>query len=151
MERQKTARLRFSARLQRQATAKLDLTITYTNYGVKDPASDSLMNGTVYLSGTSSSSTIIMNTTVKNNLLNTVAKTENFTLASAKLLKYVELSISGRLYHPQFGYVDLSTPMSIHTAAGDKHPSSGVMVITGANNTKAKVTYIECAVQGRGG
>lgn len=125
-----------------QATATMDLTITFTNYGIKDATSDSLINGTVLVRGTPTASTLTMNAAVKDNLSNVESKLENLVLTQATTAAATELGLEGRFLHPAFGYVDLSSPTVLRTNAGDKHPSSGVLLMSGAQNSKARVTYL---------
>ena len=55
--------------------------------------------------------------------------------------------ISGRFYHPDHGYVDIYSTDSIVTAMCDTvmRPTSGKVIVTGANGTDASVTYQGCA------
>jgi hypothetical protein len=53
---------------------------------------------------------------------------------------YVDLSISGRFYDPDRGYVEIVTDVPLHILAGASDPSSGVLVFLGAGNTSARLT-----------
>jgi hypothetical protein len=53
---------------------------------------------------------------------------------------YEEISITGRFYHPEHGYVEISTPTPLHINVGDEFPSSGVLELSGANNAKVRLT-----------
>jgi hypothetical protein len=129
-------------------TAALNVTMTFTNYAVKDATSDTIMNGTATLTGTLvngnvNNSTMIMNIDTRDNIENMVLKMENVNIAMTDTAGYSQFTInSGKVYHPDYGYFELSTPTAIRTNAGDANPSSGVLVITGVNNTKGKLTYL---------
>ena len=55
--------------------------------------------------------------------------------------------LSGKFYHPDYGYVSLATleedPFEMYE--GDEFPDSGTLVVTGANNSKAKIKALDHA------
>ncbi len=61
--------------------------------------------------------------------------------------------LSGKFYHPDHGYVTLSTleadPFVMYE--GDEFPISGTLIVTGANNAKARIVAedaVSCSVDG---
>jgi len=56
---------------------------------------------------------------------------------------FVEIEMAGRFYHPDYGYVTLSTAVPFILHDGDEWPISGTIVVTGANNSKAKIIAID--------
>ena len=56
---------------------------------------------------------------------------------------YIQIEMVGRFYHPDYGYVSLSTtdPFVLHE--GDEWPTSGTLIVEGANSAKAKITVID--------
>ena len=56
---------------------------------------------------------------------------------------YVEIEMAGRFYHPDYGYVTLSTaaPFVLHDE--DEWPTSGTLIVTGGSNSKAKISAID--------
>ncbi|HET8759904.1 MAG TPA: hypothetical protein VFN94_02475 [Nitrospiria bacterium] len=53
-----------------------------------------------------------------------------------------DVTVTGRVYHPLHGYVDVSTPQPLVTLTGDDYPSSGALVVTGAGNSSARLTAL---------
>lgn len=53
------------------------------------------------------------------------------------------VQMDGMFYHPDHGYVILSTPDPIVLLGDDDWPTSGTLVVTGANSAKAKITAID--------
>src|SRR3990172_2050504 len=53
---------------------------------------------------------------------------------------YVEFTVSGKFYHPNHGFVVISTPTPFRINSGQNWPSQGVMILTGKNSTKARLT-----------
>ena len=60
--------------------------------------------------------------------------------------KNFEISAAnGRFYDPEFGYVELSIEELIQINSTDRWPSSGAMILTGAQGTKARLTFLNAA------
>jgi hypothetical protein len=55
--------------------------------------------------------------------------------------------ISGRFYHPDHGYVDMhsSSPIVSETCGDVLRPTSGKVIVEGANGTDGSVEYLGCA------
>lgn len=76
-----------------------------------------------------------------------IYKIENFQLrASVNPGAWVDVSMTGRFYGPDDGYVDLTTPtlfrFDIAGGVVAATPSQGELVVTGGNNTKASLVAI---------
>lgn len=56
---------------------------------------------------------------------------------------FVEIEMVGRFYHPDYGYVTLSTTVPFVLHDGDEWPTSGSLIASGANNSKARITAID--------
>jgi hypothetical protein len=68
---------------------------------------------------------------------------KNYSLNIYEYAGYIEVEIFGTFYHPDYGYVTVSTEESFVIYDGDEWPSSGILLMVGANNTKAKLTAID--------
>jgi len=57
---------------------------------------------------------------------------------------YVEVEISsGKYYDPDYGYVDVLTLAPFRINDGDEYPSSGILLVTGNNNTEARLEALD--------
>ena len=75
---------------------------------------------------------------------------QNYSITIDEFAGYVEVEIVGTFYHPDFGYVTLATPEPLVLHDGDEWPESGTLTVTGANDSKAKLTAIDhltCTVE----
>jgi hypothetical protein len=135
--------------LEEPITANLLLTLN--QFTLKnDPKSDVTVNGTV---------TGVMNETAgisatievlkRNNNLGKVFRINNYvvTILSLQMGDTIEGSagLTGRFYHPDYGYVDLSAPAPIQVSIDENFNvaiTSGTIVCTGNANTKAKLTIL---------
>jgi hypothetical protein len=74
----------------------------------------------------------------------------DYSISIGENTGYVEVEMAGMFYHPDYGYVTLSTtdPFVLHD--GDEWPASGALLVTGANSSKARLTAIDnvyCTVE----
>jgi hypothetical protein len=75
---------------------------------------------------------------------------KNYSITIDEYSGFIQIEMAGRFYHPDYGYVTLSTtePFVLHD--GDEWPASGTLIVKGANSAKAKITAIDntkCAVE----
>jgi hypothetical protein len=75
---------------------------------------------------------------------------KNYSITIDEHIGFIQIEMAGRFYHPDYGYVTLSTaePFVLHD--GDDWPTSGTLIVKGANSAKAKITAINntnCAVE----
>ena len=68
---------------------------------------------------------------MKDNVSGKVYKLENFIMTSDEKSGYVDITMSGRFYDPDYGYVELSTPVAFRFYDGDEWPSQGELFIDG--------------------
>ncbi len=76
----------------------------------------------------------------------TVCKLENFVMTYDELVNPPSVSISGRAYHPDHGYVIFSTPTALRIYSTSEYPHAGSVLLTGKNGssggaTGARVTF----------
>jgi hypothetical protein len=50
------------------------------------------------------------------------------------------LNMRGKFYHPDYGYVYLTTQTPLSISNTDLWPSAGTLIATGANSSKVKLT-----------
>jgi hypothetical protein len=60
---------------------------------------------------------------------------------------YVDFGVSGKYYHPDHGYVVISTSTNFRVYFGSKWPSQGVLILDGktgiaGGSTKARLTVV---------
>lgn len=99
------------------------------------------VDGTITASQSGATTTVVSNLLMQN-ASGGVFKTEDLTIVSTAFSTYDEVSYSGRFYHPDYGYVTLSTPSGEAFVVYhiDDYPSSGQLVATGANGGTATLT-----------
>jgi len=91
---------------------------------------------------TAETSVITMNMKVKAAGSDDVFWMDNYVLTIAVVSGGVDLTMSGRFYHPSHGYVDISTSTPFHYAGTNLYPYPGVMVAAGSNGSTATLTSL---------
>jgi hypothetical protein len=110
---------------------------------------DNLSDGTMTMDGKMSmdfsDSPLICTLTayLKDETTEKVYWAKNYSLNIYEYPGYLEVEIFGKFYHPDHGYVDVSTEEAFVIYDGDDWPSSGILLMIGANNTKVKLTAID--------
>jgi hypothetical protein len=84
--------------------------------------------------------TITINLLVQEN--NKVHEYENTVLTETVGGAFSLTTITGRYFHPDYGYLDITTPTPFKTYEADQNPSEGILLLVGASNTKTRLTAI---------
>ena len=66
-----------------------------------------------------------------------------YTLTVTEFNYSTEVELTGRFYHPDYGYVNLTTRDLFVIYDGDDFPSDGALVLSGADGTKAELIAID--------
>lgn len=127
--------------------------------GMADPGSgdiititfwfDSLSDGTLTMDGEISmdfsASPIIctLEALLKDETTGKVYWAKDYSLNIYEHPGYIEVEIFGTYYDPDYGYVEVSTEEVFVIYDGDEWPTSGILLMLGANNTKVKLTAID--------
>ncbi len=65
---------------------------------------------------------------------------DNFTIDVTDAAGYCDVTMSGKIYLQEYGYVIVSTATPLRYATGDTYPSAGVMMFTGSSDGRARLT-----------
>lgn len=108
-------------------------------------ADSSTIKGDIHIYVSGSAVTVTENMLLKNNADNKVYWCKDYSITIIKGVNYKDFTLSGTYYHPDYGYVTISTPMPFRVYTGYTTPSSGVLMLTGTGNTSAHLTAITSA------
>lgn len=104
----------------------------------------STLNGYIDIDFTASSISITAGLLLKDNAGSKVYRISDFVMYVTIGASYVDVNMaSGNYYDPDYGYVTVTTPTPFRINDSDIWPSSGVIVVTGTSNTKARLTTID--------
>ncbi len=71
------------------------------------------------------------NLLIRDNATRQVCKLEDYRVIYTATSDYLEFEISGKYYHPNYGYVIVSTTTPFRIYVGNSYPSQGVLVVSG--------------------
>lgn len=69
----------------------------------------------------------------------------DYTVSLTEGSGYSDVEIFGRYYDPDYGYVVVTTNIPLRIYDDDEWPSDGELIVTGADNTSAKLTALSSA------
>ncbi|MCK5505387.1 MAG: hypothetical protein KAJ10_09505 [Thermodesulfovibrionia bacterium] len=133
-----------------EGAGTMHVNATFSNFVVTliDTGVSATTSGSMNMHIESSSASITMNMLMRDSSTEKTYKVENLQINMSNILSDpANFSMSGRFFDPDYGYSDIATEQVFEVYSGDNAPSSGIMVINGANgvaggSTKAKLTVL---------
>ncbi|MBE9502875.1 MAG: hypothetical protein IME96_01730 [Proteobacteria bacterium] len=136
----------FSGQLNSTLTSFLNFQMSFVSLTTTTGNDSFTTSGSLsFIVSSATETTITMDLKLRDNTTTEVVWISNFTMTVTDYGSYEEVNISGatsRLYHFTHGYVTISSPIPLRVYSGNEWPSSGELVVTGANNRKVKLTAI---------
>ena len=119
-------------------------TFTFTNLS----DGSSTLNGTIEIDLSSSPGIVTFDALLKDNVTEKVYWVKDYDMSITEgvdgIGNYVDLDIiSGTYYDPDYGYITVETTTPIRAYEINEWPSSGVIVVTGNNNNKVRLSVID--------
>jgi hypothetical protein len=115
------------------------------NFAFDNLASDDVViSGDLSLDQTGSSNIVTMDFLVADTTSDKVYWINDYRLVFTEIdVDETEVVITGTFYYPDYGYVNVSTPVPFIFISTDEWPSSGMMLCEGSGNTSAKLTAVD--------
>ncbi len=113
----------------------IDATISFNALTMTSGAESFSLGGEVIIAAGNSSDSVFMDLRIRDNSTSKVAWIDNLNLTVVQDFTYEEISMTGRFYDPDLGFVTISTPVPLRILDSDEHASSGVLVAAGANGS----------------
>ena len=137
---------RFDGQMDVDTQAFIEATFSFDNLTGGDLAID----GTIHIDFTTSPRIFTFNAYCQNPITGVVVWIQNYSITIDEFADHAVVEMGGRFYHPDFGYVTLTTPVALVLYSGEEWPDSGTLEVAGANGSKAKLTAIDnltCTVE----
>lgn len=115
------------------------LNLSINNLTISSGGDSFTIAGNIALNLSSSPITVTMSLLLRDDT-GKVYWVKDFSMTFTEQVGFIEINMTGRFYHPDYGYVDLSTPTPLSINSSDDYPSSGVLVLSGSGNTKVRLT-----------
>ncbi len=115
------------------------------NFTFDNLASDDVViSGDLSINETGPSTIITMDFLVADTTSDKVYWVKDYTLVFTEIdVDDTEVVITGTFYYPDYGYVNVSTPVPFIFISADEWPSSGEMLCAGSGNTTARLIAVD--------
>ena len=128
-----------------QTCDPIEYTMNFTTFNTRGYGESETITGTIATTITSSNSyETTLNLLVRDDNANLTYKYENYVIAvteDSPTPGTDTVVVTGKVYHPNHGYVDVTTPTAAQFSNGlDNPPELGVMVLTGADGGSGPTT-----------
>lgn len=110
---------------------------------VSDGAESYSLYGKVTLSGSGATATATMTVFLRDDGTGQTVWIDNYTAFVTEGPGYVDAAVSGRIYLPEHGYVDVSSTTPFRYYAGFSFPAGGVLVVEGSGGASARLVVVE--------
>jgi hypothetical protein len=127
----------FSGVYNQSTGAFSGLNISLSNLNGTEGGKSFNMAGTLAYSTVGATNTISMSVVLTDNLSGRTFWLKDFTLVQTG----TSLTVTGTYYDPIYGYVTISTVTPVTAATLDATPTSGQLLFSGSNGTKARLTF----------
>jgi len=137
---------RFDGQMDVNSGSFIEATFSFDNLS----GGELILDGEIQIDFEATPNVITFNAYGQDPVTGAVFWIQNYSITIDEFEGYVEIEMTGTFYHPDFGYVTLSTPEPLVLHDGDEWPESGILILTGANNSKAKLTamdHLTCTVE----
>ena len=122
-------------------------TLSFNNIVTTSGSDSFTVNGSITYTFQGSSITVTMIMLLRDNTTGKVFWINPYNMTLSEGSGYVTFQVSGKYYHPDYGYVNISTPTPFRINSGATWPSQGVMILDGktgiaGGSTKARLTVV---------
>ena len=129
----------FSGQLDINSGDFLNFQLSINMVTLKSGNRNYTMDGDISFDMSDTSFTASLDMLMKDNNSGQVYWANNYKLNTSEDVDFLDISLTGRFYHPAHGYVDLSTINMFRTCNSYEWPSSGQLQIVGKEDTKASL------------
>ncbi|WP_136513011.1 hypothetical protein [Geomonas edaphica] len=131
----------FSATYNTSTASLSSFRMTFVNVTASTGTESVTLAGTLAISGTESTITTTITMTLTDNVTHKTYGMSNYQLVMTQSASGISMTLSGTYYDPVHGYVVISTVSPVTTSYASGVPDSGVLLFTGSNGTRARLTF----------
>jgi hypothetical protein len=124
----------------------LTLDCTFQNYKESDSVSSFTYFGSASAAMSADGFSITIDAYIKDGGSEKVCWLNHYQLTETDRSGYNEITISGRYYNPDYGYVDFAAQSPFICYDAEKYPAEGILELTGDNDTSARLIALPSAV-----
>jgi len=135
--------LSLSGRVDLMTLEPQQMTMSFKLLKLSNTNQSATLSGTIAISYSSPIETLTANYLLRDESTGKIHQIENYIIQTTTGINQTETQYqSGRYFQPDLGYVDLASSMSFAEIPTNLGPSSGELVISGANLSKASLRAI---------
>jgi hypothetical protein len=137
----------FSGKVDVNTGNFLSFTLSFNNTTGTSGSESLTMKGSITYNFQVSPITVTMTMLLLDNTTKKVVWINPYNMTISKGSNYVDFQVSGKYYHPDYGYVNISTPTAFRIYSGSTWPSQGILILDGktgigGGSTRARLTVI---------
>lgn len=142
-----TGNANFSGKVDVNTGIFLQLSLSCDNLAVTGGSTSFTAKMTIDFNFQASPFTATMDILLRDNTTGKVSWVNNYSMKVWEGSNYIEFELSGRYYHSDYGYVNISTPTRFRINSNATWPSQGVMILDGktsigGGSTRARLTVV---------
>ncbi len=128
----------------------VEIQFAFSSLSLTDTTGSVTVAGTIELVTSPTSATI--NLVFRDNVTGKTVWIDNYTMNIVEgpdvspvdgTADYIEVTVSGRIYLHDYGYVDITTPSPLVINAEDLNPSSGTLLVTGGAGRSVRLVVVD--------
>lgn len=136
----------FSGRIDTTNYTPISFSYTFSRLSGTSAGQTVVLDGTLAMDLTSQPMVVTINMVLQEG--SQTYKIQDYRMEVTSAGSYEEITISGRFYHPDYGYITISTPTAVRIYSVDTYPSAGIVLVTGENGseggpTRARMTILD--------
>ncbi len=121
----------------------MQMTLTFDHLRATEMGYTYTTNGTMVMSGGASGATVTMDLVMSDEQTGEMVWMQNLRMVvnegSDMGGSYATFTLTGRIYHSEEGYVDITTPEPFKAYDLDYYPVAGTLLVSGADGTSARM------------
>lgn len=133
----------FSANYNQSTDSFSSFRMTFAGLTASADGENVTMSGTVAVSVSGYTSTTTMNMVLTDNVALRTYGLSNYRMVLVETVNGTSLTLSGAYYDSVDGYVVISTVTPVTTSDLSYEPDAGVLLFTGSNGTRARLTFTD--------
>jgi len=121
------------------------MAINFALVTITNAVDDVTISGTISETFTGMTTRTTLGMNLRENKSGKVYRLENYVITSSDDSQVLTENMTGRFYHPDYGYVDVATTTPFSFVSNDNFPFSGQAVCTGASGTQSRFSALSSA------
>ncbi len=120
----------------------LEFSLSFSSLTTTSDSDSFTVSGDITFNYQTSPATATMDILMPDSTSGKVYWVNNYSLTIEDTGAFVDFTVSGRFYDPDYGWVDIGTTTNFQISVGQEYPYQGVLVLDGTGGTQARLTAL---------